>query len=133
MKIRLLVAIAVLTHAACTPSLHVESESLHVASETWEGDWPLTVPSGTLECWVFSMDATIALGFPPLFAQGPLAFFRTDDGEMYWLSSGGLPIEAQKRLDAEPGIDAIWRDHPAVSGAKISLDPMINRARGLCD
>ena len=124
MRIRL-VAIVVLAHTACTPSLHV-------ASETWEGDWPFTVPSGTLECRVYSMDETVALGFPPLFAQGPLGFFRTDDGKVYWLGLGGLPIEAQRRLEAEPSIDAIWRDHPAIPDAKIDLSSMIERARGLC-
>lgn len=82
-------------------------------------EWPFTV-YGSLECRRYGIDRIQRMDLPPLFANEPLAFFRSDDGELHWLRS------------ISPS-DPIWRDDPAYEGLKIFIGPVVERARGLCD
>lgn len=88
------------------------SQSIQVSKKTWtDGDWPLTVSKGTLHC----------------------------ENDCAWFQSGGkkyaLNGTAKTRYRGQKGwvdIQKIWKNDPDIQGAKISIGPMLEKARSLC-
>jgi hypothetical protein len=79
-------------------------------------DWPLTVDYGVVTC------QSRAAGGQPL----KVATFTGPDGTVYALNG-----TAKSHTDAA-AIDPIWAADPDVSGLKIGIGPLIDRALALC-
>jgi uncharacterized protein DUF2511 len=82
------------------------------ATDVPKGDWPLTVPRGTVRC------------------EG-----SGDVGQVTFLAGGkeyavnGL---AQSQRPELPKIDVIWKDDPDIPGAKIDISPILNAGLKQC-
>lgn len=80
--------------------------SRNISSQDFQ-PWPFTVSEGELRC-----------------EKGAVIF---DDGLVKW----GLNGTAQERGYAK--VDPIWRDDPAVKGAKVNLGAVIEAGQELCN
>jgi len=96
-----------------------------VREATWSGPkyeeltggspWPLTVPEGRIVC-----------------DPGPwtAVFVQTRDGRTWPLN--GIANNRAADLGFEPNPRPIWKDHPVVDGAKVSLSGLIEYALRSC-
>ena len=93
--------LAATTTSSCAPG---SSNALEVSVDTWtDGDWPLTVDSGTLSC------------------VAPSAVFFTDAGGTMW-PVNGMARTHSGRWDARPDLRPIWRtDEEAMAELRSAL------------
>ena len=73
-----------------------QQSPLIVSEDTWEGDWPLTVPAGVLTC----------ISMPPARAVYLIAL---EDGRG-WPLNGAAHSHAS-RWGMEPSLDPVWREN----------------------
>ncbi|WP_258043809.1 YebY family protein [Mycobacterium kansasii] len=85
-----------------------------ISQATWtDGEWPLTVPEGTLAC-------------ESLGERMGRVTFTAPDGTTYAVN--GLA----KGTDRWAEIDAIWASYPEDPLAKVNIGPLIDRGLSLC-
>jgi hypothetical protein len=82
------------------------SNEIEILKETFEGDWPFTVESGTLGC------------------DKSMIYFTTN-GKTYGING------ISKKTYPEP--DEIWADNPDIPGLKISIGDVVNKGMELCE
>lgn len=88
------------------------SQSIPVSKKTWtNGDWPFTVTKGTLHC----------------------------ENDCAWFQSGSkkyaLNGTAKSRFKGKKGwvdIQKIWKNDPDIQGARVSIGPILEKAKSLC-
>ncbi|MBD2636265.1 DUF2511 domain-containing protein [Limnothrix sp. FACHB-881] len=90
-----------------TASPIAKTSSVEVTENEFGQSWPLTVPSGTLEC-----------------VASQQVIFRAN-GKVYAVNGSA------KATGALP-IDPIWKDNPAIQGTKIPISGLLNRGLELC-
>jgi hypothetical protein len=123
------VAVALISAMSATASCHTSTNGalapsgattvprlaphgLHIEAATWtDGPWPFTVAQGDLACT----------------AEGGMQMQTfTADGVTYALNS------AAKGAGRYPPVDAIWRQDPNLSAAKVNIAEVLDYARSLC-
>lgn len=109
-RVPLLLLVSLLV-AGCGNPLHEEA----IARSDWEGDWPFTVPHGTLRC---SLDGRSHTGVP-------IVTFTTGDIEF------GLDDMAE--ADGYPSVKAIRRRDRQGHFIDGDLDAVVQLGRMLCD
>ena len=73
--------------------------------------WPLTIDSGTLQCRPF---------------MGSLQILTIKAAGKTWAVNGTAIGQGF------PEIDPIWKAHPEIPGARITIGPLIDLAKSLC-
>jgi hypothetical protein len=83
-----------------------------VERATWtDGPWPFTVDYATLMCAKGNDGDRVTV---------------TANREMYAFNG------TAKSANLWPDFDVIWADDPAIPGAKVNIDPMLQRGLALC-
>lgn len=90
------------------------AESSEVSKGNFEGEWPLTVDGGTLDCQNEAGARLVTI---------------TSAGKTYALN-GTARGKAKQRGWSE--VDSIWKDNPEVSGLKINIGPLVDFGLSLC-
>lgn len=94
----------------------IRDEEGFVSEDTFDEEWPLTVPGGVVAC-----EETEAGGI-----DLDLVTFTDVDGNEYAVNGS-----AGAQTDAPP-IDDIWADDPDIDGLKISIGPLIDAGLAVC-
>jgi hypothetical protein len=89
-----------------------EPGTVHLSkSDVPKGEWPLTVPEGTVRC-----DGSGGIG---------AVTFQTPSGDVYGVNGTALS-------QGLPRIDRIWRKNPDIPGTRINISPVLDKGLFLC-
>lgn len=89
-------------------------KSLHVTRAEMGKDWPLSVNSGEVSC-----EGTKDSG----------ALFFTHNGKRYGIN--GVALTGNRALDIRES--SFWANDPKIAGTKISIGPLMEKARSACN
>lgn len=89
------------------PPVDAQQTAGQISESDYGDQWPLTVPSGTLQC---EADAVT-------FTAGGVTY-----------AVNGMATTRDFGVD----IDPIWRPNPDIPGAKVSIGPLIDDGLALC-
>lgn len=97
-----------------------ESEKGWINRAQFGDDWPFTVDRVRVFC-----DGSGNVVFPSVEV----------DGIRYALTGGAQAYSRSKRKDWKTlnSGTAVWRDHPTISGTKVSISPITDRAKTQCE
>lgn len=100
------------------PALRPVRGRLPVSRATWPGEWPFTLPAGELECQRL-----------PHMPDLEAVLLHGDDGATYAVN--GIASSHAARYGWRT-LRQVWREDPAIPGARVPVGDMVARGRALC-